>query len=60
MYGKQQRLNFKVASHFEDRERSLEKILFLFYDTLYLWTAEFVSLLSLSYSNFLVRFTLPS
>jgi hypothetical protein len=46
--------------NFEDRERSLEEILSLFYDTLYLWTAAFVSPLSLSYSDFLVRFALPS
>jgi hypothetical protein len=46
--------------NFEDKERSLEEILSLFYDTLYLWTAAFVSPLSLSYSDFLVRFALPS
>jgi hypothetical protein len=42
--------------NFEDRERSLEEILSLFFETLYLWTAAFVSPLSLSFSDFLVRF----
>jgi hypothetical protein len=40
-------------------ERSLGKILSLFYETLYLWTAAFVSPLLLSFSNFFVRFALP-
>jgi hypothetical protein len=43
----------KNDRNFKDRERSLEEILSLFYDTLYLWTVAFVSPLSLSYSDFL-------
>jgi hypothetical protein len=37
--------------NFEDREKT-GKILSLFYETLYLWTAAYVSPLSLSYSDF--------
>jgi hypothetical protein len=43
--------------YFEDRERSLGEILSLFYETLYLWMAAYVSSLSISYSAFLIRFT---
>jgi hypothetical protein len=35
---------------FEERERTLVKILSLYYDTLYLWTAVHVSTLSISFS----------
>jgi hypothetical protein len=42
--------------NFEDREKSLEDILSFFYETLFLWTAAFVSPLSLSFSDFLVYF----
>lgn len=41
---------------FEDKERSLEDILSLFYSTLYSWTAVVIFPLSLSFSDFLVRF----
>jgi hypothetical protein len=33
---------------------------FLFFKTLYLWTAAYVSSLSISFSDFLVRFALSS
>jgi hypothetical protein len=42
--------------YFEDRERSLGEILSLFYETLYLWMAAYVSSLSISYSAFLIHF----
>lgn len=45
---------------FKDLERSLEGILAYFLHTLYLWTVAFVSRLSLSFSDFLVRFLLSS
>jgi purine-cytosine permease-like protein len=38
---------------FKDREKTLEKIKTLFFNTLYLWTAVFVSSLVTSYHNFL-------
>jgi len=38
----------------------LEDILASFFHTLYLWTVAFVSPLSLSFGNFLVRFSLFS
>jgi hypothetical protein len=44
----------------EDLERSLEDILASFFHTLYLWMVAFVSHLSLSFGDFLVRFTLSS
>jgi hypothetical protein len=44
---------------FEDLERSLDDF-FFFFHTLYLWMVAFVSPLSLSFSNFLVRFSLYS
>jgi hypothetical protein len=43
---------------FEDRERTLEEIKSLFFYTLYLWTAAFVSPLVISYHDFLVLFFL--
>lgn len=42
--------------NFEDRERTLEEILSLFFETLYLWTPSFVFSLSLSYSDFSCSF----
>jgi hypothetical protein len=41
---------------FEDRERTLEEIKSLFFDTLYLWTAAFVSHFVIRYDDFLVLF----
>jgi len=43
---------------FEDRKRTLEEIKFLFFNTLYRWTATFISLLVISYHDFLVPFAL--
>jgi hypothetical protein len=45
---------------FEDLEDSMEDILALFFHTMYLWTVAFLSLVSISYSDFLVRFSIPS
>jgi hypothetical protein len=45
---------------FEDKERTMGQIISLFFETLYLWTTAFVSHLSISFSNFLVRFALSS
>jgi hypothetical protein len=45
---------------FENLERSLDDILASFFHTFYLWTVAFVSPLSLSYYNFLVRFSLSN
>jgi hypothetical protein len=45
---------------FEDLERSLEDIISSFFHTLYLWTTAFVSLLTISYDDFLVYFSLSS
>jgi hypothetical protein len=45
---------------FKDLERFLEDILALFFRTLYLWTVNFVSPLSLSFGDFLFRFSLSS
>jgi hypothetical protein len=44
--------------NFEDKERAMGEIFLcsLFFDTLYLWTAAYVSPLSISFSDFLVRF----
>jgi hypothetical protein len=52
--------NERNNSCFEDLQRSLEDILTSFFHTLYLWTVAFVSPLSLSFGNFLVRFSLSS
>jgi len=38
----------------------MEDILALFFHTMYLWTVAFLSLVSISYSDFLVRFSIPS
>jgi hypothetical protein len=43
---------------FEDLENSLEDIVASFLHMLYLWTVAFLSPLSISYSDFLVRFSL--
>jgi hypothetical protein len=45
---------------FEDLESSMEDLLALFFHTLCLWTVAFLSLLSISFVDFLVRFSLPS
>jgi hypothetical protein len=45
---------------FKDLERFLEDILASFFRTLYLWTVAFVSPLSFSFGDFLVRFSLSS
>jgi hypothetical protein len=42
---------------YEDKEKTLGEILSLFYETLYLWTVAYVSPLSISVSDFLVRFS---
>lgn len=47
-------------TNFENKERTLVEILSSFYETLYLWTAAYVSPLSISYSHFLVLFALSS
>jgi hypothetical protein len=44
----------------EDKERTLEEIKSLFFNTLYLWTAAFVSPLLISYHDFLIIFAPPS
>jgi hypothetical protein len=41
---------------FEEREKTLEDIKSLFLNTLYLWTATFISHLVISYHNFLTLF----
>jgi hypothetical protein len=46
--------------NFADRERTLGEIISLFFGTLYLCTSMYVSLLSISYSGFLVHFALFS
>jgi hypothetical protein len=45
---------------FEDVESFMEDILAIFFHTLYLWTVVFLSLLSLSFVDFLACFSLPS
>jgi hypothetical protein len=45
---------------FEDLKKSLEVILASFFHTLYLWTVAFVSPLSLSFDDFLIRFSISS
>lgn len=45
---------------FEEMENSLEDIVASFLRMLYLWTVAFLSPLSRSFSDFLVRFSLPS
>jgi hypothetical protein len=41
---------------FDDRERTLEEIKSLFFNTKYLWTAAFISPLGISYHDFLFLF----
>jgi hypothetical protein len=41
---------------FEDRERTLEEIMLLFFNTLHLWTSAAVSPLVISYYDFLALF----
>ena len=50
----------KNNRNFEDLERSLEDILSSFLHTLYLWTAAYLSLLLISYADFLARFSFSS
>jgi hypothetical protein len=45
---------------FKDQENSMEDILASFFHTMYLWTVAFVSPTSISYSDFLVRFSFSS
>jgi hypothetical protein len=45
---------------FEDLESSMEDILASFFHTLYLWMVAFLSPLSISFADFLVRFSIPS
>jgi hypothetical protein len=45
---------------FEDFESSMEDILASFFHTLYLWTVTFLSPLTISFVDFLVRFSIPS
>jgi hypothetical protein len=45
---------------FEDLESSMEDILASFFHTLYLWTLAFLSPLTISFADFLVRFFIPS
>jgi hypothetical protein len=40
----------------EDRERIVDEIKSLFFNTLYLWTTDFVSPLVISYHDFIVLF----
>jgi hypothetical protein len=51
-------LKEKNDRSFEDRERTLEEIKSLFFNTLYLWTVAFVSPLLISFHEFLVLFAL--
>jgi hypothetical protein len=44
---------------FEDMKNSLEDIVASFFRMLFLWTMTFLSPLSISFSDFLVRFSLP-
>jgi hypothetical protein len=41
-------------------ERLQGESLSLFFETLYSWTTAFVSLLSLNFSDFLIRFAFPN
>jgi hypothetical protein len=49
-----------MNDNFKDRESTLEKIKFLFFNTLHLWTTAFVSLLVISYHDCLVLFASTS
>lgn len=46
--------------NFEDRERSMGDIISVLFETLYLWTAAYLFLLSISFNDFLFRFALSS
>jgi len=46
--------------NFEDRERSMADIISLFFETLYFWMAAYMSPLSISFNDFLFRFTFSS
>jgi hypothetical protein len=50
----------KNIRRFEDLESFMEDILSLFFHTLYLWTVAFFSSLSINFTDFLVRFSIPS
>jgi hypothetical protein len=45
---------------FKDLDRPLEDILSSFFHTFYFWIATFVSPMTISYDDFLVRFSLSS
>jgi len=45
---------------FEDFESSMEDILASFFHMLYLWTVVFLSPLAISFTDFLVRFSIPN
>jgi hypothetical protein len=45
---------------FEDLENSMENFVASFFHALYLWTEAFLSAVCISFSDFLVRFSLPS
>jgi hypothetical protein len=45
---------------FEDLENSMENFVASFFYTLYLWMEAFLSPVCISFSDFLVRFSLPS
>jgi hypothetical protein len=45
---------------FEDLESSMEDILISFLHALYIWTMAFLSTLSISFADFLVRFSISS
>jgi len=46
--------------NFEDGKRIMGEIIFIFFETLYLCTAAYVSPLSISFSDFLVHFAFSS
>jgi hypothetical protein len=50
----------KNLRYFEDLEGSIEDILVLFFHKMYLWTVAFLSPLSISFADFLVRFSILS
>jgi hypothetical protein len=59
--------NFKDRSYqqkkkkkFKDREKTTGDIISMFFKTLYLWTAAYVSPLLISFNDFLFRFALSS
>jgi hypothetical protein len=53
-------LEGKKLRCFEDVESSMEDILALFFHMLYLWSMAFLSPLSISFVDFLIRFSLTS